>query len=64
MKFINNLFKKNVSKVINLIFPNLINDHKILLNKYTLQIIEYISCRFCFDLNNIKQYRNLKGYYY
>jgi len=52
MKFINKYFEINVSKVIDQIFPNLIKEHKILLNNYTLKIIEYISCRFCFDLNN------------
>jgi hypothetical protein len=57
MKFINKSFEINVSKVIDQIFPNLIKDHKNLLKKYTLKIIEYISCRFCFDLNK-------KGLYY
>ena len=51
MKFINDSFKTNITKVINQIFPNLNKDKEIIKN-CTILIIEYISCRFCFDLNN------------
>lgn len=56
MKFINNSFEKNVNDTITLIFPNLIINERNLLKYYTLNIIEYISCRFCFDLNNKNLY--------
>jgi len=51
MKFIDKSFKTNITKVINQIFPNLNKDKEIIKN-CTILIIEYISCRFCFDLNN------------
>lgn len=50
MKFINDSFKTNITKVINQIFPNL-NKDKDIIKDYTIFIIEYISCRFCFDLD-------------
>jgi hypothetical protein len=55
MKFINKPFEKNIDNVIHHIFPNLIKEHKTLIKNYTLEIIEYISCRFCFDLSNNKK---------
>lgn len=58
MKFINKTFKITVNKIINQIFPNLIEEDKSLINNYTLKIVEYISCRFCFDLNNKRLYYN------
>jgi hypothetical protein len=60
MKIINKSFEINVNnviKVIDQIFPNLKQDHKNLIKTYTLQIIEYIACRFCFNYNK-------KGLYY
>jgi hypothetical protein len=59
MKIKNKSFKINdnyVQNVIDKIFPNLNQDHKNLIKTYTSQIIEYISCRFCFDLNNKELY--------
>jgi hypothetical protein len=59
MKIINKSFKindNNVKNVINKIFPNLNQDHKNLIKNYTLQIIEYIACRFCFDLKKEELY--------
>jgi hypothetical protein len=59
MNFINKSFKindNNIVNVINKIFPNLNQSHKNLIKNYTSQIIEYISCRFCFDLNNKELY--------
>ena len=50
MKFIDKSFETNITKVINKIFPNLKKDNKIIKN-YIILIIEYISCRFCFDLD-------------
>jgi hypothetical protein len=50
MKFINDSFKTNITKVINQIFPNL-NKDKDIIKDFTILIIEYISCRFCFDLD-------------
>jgi hypothetical protein len=55
MKFINKPFEKNIDNVIHQMFPNLIKEHKTLIKNYTLEIIEYISCRFCFDLSNNKK---------
>ena len=55
MKFINKSFKNNVNNVIDQIFPNMIKDHINLIQTYTLQIIEYISCRFCYDLKYNKE---------
>ena len=55
MKFINKSFEKNIDNVIHQMFPNLIKEHKTLIKNYTLEIIEYISCRFCFDVSNNKK---------
>jgi hypothetical protein len=56
MQFINKSFEKYVNNIIVQMFPNLINNHNKLIIKYTLEIIEYISCRFCFDLKNKELY--------
>lgn len=60
----NKSFEINNNNVINIldqIFPNLNNEDKQLIIKYTSLIIKYIACRFCFNLNNSDQ---LELYYY
>ena len=44
----------NIKNVLDNIFPNLNKKDKQLIIKYTSQIIKYIACRFCFDLENQK----------
>jgi hypothetical protein len=59
MNFINKSFNINdnyVQNVIDKFFPNLNQGHKNLIKKYTLKIIEYIACRFCFDLEQKELY--------
>jgi hypothetical protein len=61
MKIKNKSFKindNNVQNVIDKIFPNLKQDQQKLIKTDTLQIIEYIACRFCFDLKNKELYYN------
>lgn len=56
MEFIDKHFENKINNVINRIFPNLINNEKQIIKEYTINIINYISIRFCFDLKNKKIY--------
>ena len=46
----------NIKNVLDTIFPNLNDKEKQLIIKYTSQIIKYIACRFCFNLEDEKIY--------
>jgi hypothetical protein len=48
----------NIKNVLDQIFPNLNKKDKKLIIEYTSQIIKYIACRFCFDLEQEQIYYN------
>jgi hypothetical protein len=59
MNIINKSFKiniDNIKSVLDGIFPNLNYKDKIIIIDYTTQIIKYIACRFCFDLEEEEIY--------
>ena len=56
MDFIDKLFNKKLLDVIQTIFPNLIRQHQDLLLKYLVGIIEFISIKFNFNLEDKESY--------